>query len=288
MGWETRVPNAWIMRRHSLSVDGGQVILADRRAQRMELSWQCPRLEPDVPHSLENAIAKLRGEQPGRKINQLPSIKNWMGLVYGENPRIYRALHFDRTHRVLLQATLSLDGNRETTHAWIRQILASTSVTARPEDATRWTAFGIDCTVPSSCMLTDVRVVPMDAQFRFKNRSGDRLRRRSASFRARRLGMARDWFDGNMEAWVRGRALGPEPTLHTEGGGPDRVVQAESERPLFPFLCGLGPREKETLWAWFHGEMNSVYVATLLNGSLVNWAVGDFRLRACPEGFLNT
>lgn len=279
MGLRMCVPRTWEIKRHGISPVRGSLIFVDRRRQRLEINWQRPPKRPHIAHTLEQSIERLRDRDRTVRITQMPDTMGWQGFVYGAEPRFYRGMRFEAEHDCLLQVTLCADGEREESNALARAVLGSIQLEESPEKARHWCVFGLDCTVPDGCVLERAKVFPMDVTLEFDGGKRHRVARRRASFVVRRMGMARDWFNGDTEAFARDRTRSTGPRTHTLGSGPDRVVETTGNVPRFFFLGEWGPQEDESLRCWFSPVVNSMYVMTLRDGSRANLTLNDFTVK---------
>ena len=285
MGLSMCVPLDWEIRRHGISPDAGALVFVDRRVQRMEVVWRRLAKEPDLNRTMEHALDSVRHGNPDSHITaHLPSrISGWQGFVYGDAPRVYRALSYVSQYNVLVQATLSLDGNREETHAGLREILGHLSVNEDPEKATRWRAFGIDCRVPDTWTLLEAKVKPMDARLTFDCGNKRRVSKMRSTCEIRRMGMARDWFDGDLHSFAKSRVLGLDPHVVSEFNGNREVLKVDAAQGRFFFLGKLGPKERQQLRIWHAPEANSMFVINLSNPGLRGVNLDALQVESCAD-----
>lgn len=283
MGISLCVPSDWEIRRHGISPEAGSLVFVDRRIQRMEVIWQRPAKEPDVAQTVNHAMDAVGNEHPDTHVSShLPSrISGWQGFVYGDSPRVYRALTYHAEWNVLLQVTLSLDGSREETHTGCRDLLASVTVNAAPDKATRWRAFGIDCRVPEAWTLLEAKVNPMDVRLKFDCGNKRRVVKTRSIYEIRRMGMAQDWFDGDLYSFAKSRAAGAHPHVLTESEGQPEIVRVEASQGRFFFLGGLGPKDRQHLRIWKDPEVNSMFVISLSNPGLGGVTLDAARVESC-------
>jgi len=276
MGLSLQVPAAWEICRHGISPGEGLLALADRRRQRMVLSWRRPGGEPDRGRMLEVEREKAR-EESGEDVETWTAPGGWCGLAYGGASRLFRCLRYWAAHDFLLEATLSLEAEARP-ESLARQVLGRVALREDPDRATRWRAFGIDCRVPGEWKLSEARVLPMDVRLRF-DCGGRFWSKKRSIFELRRMGMAGDWFDGDLEALARRQAIGPHPRLHAEGGEPP-AVSGESSRGRFFRAGRFGPRNRQTFRLWQAPEINSVFVLTLYDPDAARVSLDQVRAGA--------
>lgn len=285
MGLRMRVPPDWEIRRHGISPDAGSLVFVDRRVQRMEVMWQRPAKEPDLNRTAEHAVDAVRHTRPDTRISaHLPArLNGWQGFVYGDAPRVYRALSYHLDHNVLVQVTLSLDGIREKSHALCRDILSAFAVHEAPDKATHWRAFGIDCRVPDMWTLLEADVKPMDVRLKFDCGNKRRLSKACSICEVRRMGMAREWFDGDLYSFAKSRAPGKDPRVMTESEGQPEVVRVDASQGRFFFLGGLGPKDRRHLRIWHASEVNSMFVVSLSNPGPGGVNLDAVRVESCTR-----
>ena len=283
MGLALKVPADWAIRRHGLSPQEGHLILADRRAQRMELHWQRPGKAPDEARTVQHGIERLRKEQPEAKVTQMPRNTGWTGFVYGREPRLYRGVFYEPAHNVLLQVSLSLPGDRAATNQVARSVLRSVVVVEPPDRASNWKAFGISCTVPPHWKLSSAQVYPMDVRFKFDCGKISRLRKTRTTCQIRRIGMAEDWFDGDLRAFAQTQAVGRATSVTaTETREAGEVIQIESSCPRFFFLGRCGPLDRRSLRVWRNRPDNSIFILALDNPRHARASLDQINVPANP------
>jgi len=266
MGLALRVPGDWHIRQHGVSPAAGKLVFVDRRVQRMEILWSRPSQEPDIARMVRHGIEAVQNDQPNLHISpHLPGgITGWEGFSYESNPRVYRVLHYHADDNVLLQVTLSLDGIREDTHRQARGLLSALTVAENPDRATHWRAFGLDCRLPAACVLRHAKVHPMDVRFEF-----DLMPERKHGFARpgsvvlRRLGMAGDWYEGDLLAYARRRTTGLRSEIRMEAGSTPPVCRVTTRVKAPGFPGKFGAKHTEILRLWHNPATNSLFELTL-------------------------
>lgn len=281
MGLHLSVPAHWELRRHGLLPDTGALVWVDRYAQRLELRWQRLAKEPDLTRMLQFRREELKREDDKRTLSELPSgLRPWQGVLYGMEPRLCHALHYDTRHQVLLQLTFSLTGSREEINQQLREILSTVEVAEPPKAATHWRAFGLDVRVPAAWTLDQAKVLPMDARLTFSCPARRRWTRLKPQVEVRRLGMVREWFDGDLSAFARSRSLDPAHAV-VEGDGDQRRVRASQAR--FPMLGKLGPRDHEASLVRHLAAQNAMLTVTLRHPGLTRATLDDLEVQGVPR-----
>ncbi|TVR47692.1 MAG: PqqD family protein [Puniceicoccaceae bacterium] len=286
MGLRLSVPAHWELRKHGVLPEAGALVWVDRYAQRLDLRWQTVKQDPDLDRMVQHRREQLASEDPDRILSELPSGQRpWRGVLYGMNPRICHALYSDPAHKVLLQLTFSLEGTREEINRLLREILATVTVAEAPAAATRWRAFGMDVRVPESWCLDSAKILPMDARLTFSCPTRRRWSKIKPAVEIRRMGMAREWFDGDLEAFARSRAL--DAANARLEGDPSRL-RVRSSRPRFPLVGTLGPVEHEERLIRHLREQNAMLMMTLRNAEMARAGLDEVVVegirRAHPAG----
>ncbi|MCC5844583.1 MAG: PqqD family protein [Verrucomicrobia bacterium] len=282
MGLRIAVPAHWELRRHGMSPEAGALVWVDRHAQRLELRWLRPEKEPDPARMVEHTRDALKKDQPDLHLSNLPSgLRPWQGVLHGQEPRICQTAAYFPDHRVLLQLTFSLEGEREALNRLLREILSSVAVAEDPARATRWRAFGIDCTVPETWTLRRAEILPMDARLQFSCPKRGRLQRQNTLFEVRRLGMVREWFDGNLVRFAESRALGPAPEIRADIND-GKSIWVDSSLGRFPLLGGFGPKDREQLKLWHEPSQNAMFILRLFNPGSGVHRIDDVQVAGVP------
>jgi hypothetical protein len=279
MGLRIAVPAHWELRRHGMSPDAGVLVWADRRDQRLELRWLRPQKEPDPARMVQHTREALRRERPDLHLSNLPSgFRPWQGLLHGREPRICQTVAYFPGHTVLLQLNFSLEGENAEVKRLLRDILATVDVAEPPSRATRWRAFGIDCTVPMGWTLQRAEILPMDARLQFACPKRSRFHRHPAICDVRRLGMAREWFDGHLVRFAKSRAMGSKPEVRPD---PDdgKSVWVRSAQGRFPLLGRFSPRDHEELRVWHEPAQNAMFVLRMHNPRRTSRPLGEVQVR---------
>jgi hypothetical protein len=286
MGLQLSVPAHWELRKHGVLPEAGALVWVDRYAQRLELRWQKVKQEPDLNRMVQHRREQLQSEDPERSLSDLPSGQRpWQGVLYGMEPRVCHALYYDSEHSLLLQLTFSLDGSREEINRLLREILATVQVAEAPETATHWRAFGLDVRVPEVWRFSGAKVLPMDASLTFACPTRRRWSKIKPAVEIRRMGMAREWFDGDLEAFARSRALNAAKAQIENDANRLRLHSAQ---PRFSLVGTLGPVEHEERIIRHVPEQNAMLMLTLRNAEMARASLDDVTVkgvrRAKPEG----
>jgi len=286
MGLHLSVPAHWELRKHGILPEAGALVWVDRYAQRLELRWQTVKREPALNRMVQHRREQLTSDAPERPLSDLPSgLRPWQGVLYGMEPRICHALYYDMAHRVLLQLTFSLDGSREEINRLLREILATVRVVEAPSAATHWRAFGMEVHVPESWRFSGAKVLPMDASLSFSCPTRRRWSKIKPAVEIRRMGMAREWFDGDLEAFARSRALN---AAKAQLEGDAACLHVRSAQPRFSLVGTLGPVEQEERIIRHAPDQNAMLMMTLRNAEMARARLDEVRIesvrRAKPAG----
>lgn len=160
------VPVEWSIVRHGLRTGKGRLLLADRRDQRMQLSWTRCANPPDLTEAIRQYREKDRLEWPTGRFVDLTPATPWRGYRhYRDDSALTRAGRYESRLRRWIEMTLDwphgCDTELETA------ILQSFRVP--DESRPRWRAFGVDVHVPNGYQLARAEVKPARVTLRFEN-----------------------------------------------------------------------------------------------------------------------
>ena len=270
MGVAFEAPADFATARHDLRHEAGRLVLVDRARQRLQLTWSALPDDADPePEALARdwrkrvlAAAPARGplEPPPELLDLralLPAggIVPWAGWVSGDGT-LTRTDAVARIGGMLVDAVLLDRAGRGLRPAPdTLRLLASAAPADLPEDATRWTAFGLDAAAPAGWEATAARHEPAASVLAFAGPD-----RRTA--RLWRRGMAASWFDGDAAALLD--ASTPDGVAAAPAvGGPPGAVAAAGREPARPWarLSGKGRHRRDLLW--HDAEQNAVLGVTV-------------------------
>jgi hypothetical protein len=275
MGLSFVVPEQWQLVRHGLSPDDGRLVFVDRRRQRLTVSWAKCAERPDLGRLIDDyERQRLKQESEGRfRIRG-----SWRGLVqrdeFGE--RVCRAVTYESGLLVEVQLLLEADAEnpRQALSHFVRDFAFESS-----EGARRWTAFDVDLVVPPRHRLESTDVKPADVRLSFEQHD-EEGRHTGLEVTVRRLGMARSWFDGDLEALVRSHWPKWSLNVHAESGASGEVRgDGLGPGPVFRRWLKLVPRIQ--FRAWSVPEENAIYELAVVGpqrGTDVNVEPYELRL----------
>ncbi len=195
LGMHLAVPEAWEIVRHALGAERGSLALADRRRQRLQVSWIRAEAEPDVKRTLSDYRADELAEDPDCKLTRLERTAGWRGFRRrGEAGTITRAGRYLAALKRWVEMVVSWPEAVDT--GLERRLLEGFEVDDEADPPRRWRAFGLDIRVPPEWPLAEVSARPADASMTFR-----KDRRREAV--VRRLGAVDAWFGGDLAAFLR-------------------------------------------------------------------------------------
>ncbi|MEL7087642.1 MAG: hypothetical protein AAGL98_04250 [Planctomycetota bacterium] len=218
LGLRFELPRPWEIIRHGISPRKGSLAFADRRRQRLQVTWTSCVKRPDVARLLSDHRDRQRAIDTDAVFVTPTLPAGWRGLErrFGGSGsgsgdqaagRVRAARYDDATDR-LIEVVLALDPQDPADALLTEQVLDGLRVTGRAEDARRWRAFGIDAELPSGWRLQRTAVRPADVTLMFVPRATKRpaepYRPWPRSVTLRRRAMAGVWFDGDWQALFRG------------------------------------------------------------------------------------
>lgn len=287
MGVRFDLPADWAIVRHGLDPRQGQLTLADRRRQRIQLNWRTLDSEPDLQRMAEDYRARQREQDPECDVNLLRQVRHWRGTVRHADggATLTRAMTYSDDHDRLIEV-VAIEDERSRAAGWdVRDWLQSVSVDAAGEDATHWRAFGLDVHLPDDgpWRLRRARVLPMDVTLVFEKPEASR-HRIPAVVRVRRQAMASDWLSDDLDAHLRqtvdGQALEttePRITAHAAAA----VVGLEAGPRVSRWAGRLRAIHAE---AWHCEESDTVFSLVRLWPRRRDGAADDPNVRCCEGG----
>jgi hypothetical protein len=283
-GMRFPTPDRWEVCRHSVSCRNGSLVLADRRRQRLELTWRdCPR-EPDLAHGCRDLRDRFRAEDGEDRCRPLPAVRGWTGFVrrtHADSGVAY-AMRWDPASGRIFQANVVLRDDDPIPHDRMTEsILAGFRDSGFVDRSVRWKAFGIDCRPPSGWTLASTRVIPMDVTFRFRRDAEGGHAPDAGEAAVQRLGMADTWFNGDARAYLRCAAAGSRFTFVETSLGGHRAVAAAAPHKTRPWQRITGHRRERRELLWQCERVNSVFRITAVGSAKRDVTPEDFSAR-CP------
>ncbi|MCG3147144.1 MAG: hypothetical protein PCFJNLEI_00581 [Verrucomicrobiae bacterium] len=227
------VPPTWEVIRHRNNPDEGQLHLADRHGEQMQIFWKRMKEAPAIAARL----AELAGGGPRRRIVE------HHGWQVSFGPPTFAARYDDT---ILLTLVFPLVAT-----APVRAILESYRPNHGPER--HWAAFGLDCVLPAEFHPTEVKAMPALQVMHFENS-------RNESVTIHRYGMLALILGADDLATFFARTKGPRTQLRRTGtfrqAGKYPGVEL-SYRSRSGKLWGRG-REGH-VWIWQCDEFQRLY-----------------------------
>lgn len=254
-GFEFRVPRDWEINRHTLGFETGKLVLVDRRRQRVDLLWRTVTAQPDLRHHSRELQKRVKGESADGEMLELKTVPGWSGfwLRLDDTSSLTYAFKWHRESGRLVQATVvTRKDDPIGQNSLLRAILSSFRDIGWKSKPIRWKAFGLDCESPPDWELIETDIKPMNVKLTFlrSDRENKKKENGDGEIILQRFGMAGSWFDGDTQAFVRGK----EPKLDFEFSrqeyrGHDAIsAVARHENKLFHKLRGGGRFHQELLW----------------------------------------
>lgn len=285
MGIRFDVPARWSIIRHSLAPDRGNLALADRYRQRLQVIWTQCRKRPDLAKMISDHRSRQQESDSDAVFRPLKAVSGWRGLSREREPGVWltRAAHYDpQTKRLVEVILLSRD---DEPGDLLHQVLRSLSVVSPPRDATRWCAFGLDVTVPVDWRLVKAQIKPADVTLKFRwvkpnSKNDGRVTRKSREATIRRLAMAESWYEDPEHFYLRRGNITDLRLQPARFAGHDATAASGIEKgpPLKRFLGWL--RQRHDL-LWRCRQDNAIYHILTLAPASDPGNPQQFQVRCC-------
>lgn len=119
----------------------GQIVLADRRHQRLQVQWKPAGAEPDLTRMFDDI--RKSGKKPAR---DLAGVSGWTGLVIQHEPgHVTHAGRYFAARKILVQVILVWPGRRD--EQCERRILGSIALW-EDQPTVHWQALGLSLRLP--------------------------------------------------------------------------------------------------------------------------------------------
>ena len=268
------VPADWEIVRHSTKGEQGRLVLIDRRAQRMQLSWLAVERPPDIAHMLEDQKSRDLEDDDTSNIDNIDRVGRWRGYrALSDDRRVTRAAWYDQTRRRLIEIVLTWPD--EVDRALERELLDSFECPLEPKGESHWQAFGLDVTAPAEWDMEKVTAKVADSVFRF--------RRDRAEAILRRRGMTDEWFSGSVRGLVEEEldkgVVKTEDTRHR--GHPACYSESREQVSRFRRISGQARVRRDLVWHC--PESRAVFRVTTLSRRREPVMPSAFDLRCCGE-----
>lgn len=244
MGLSLRVPADWEIVRHSLVPRKGGLTFVDRRHQRLQATWtQCVK-PPLMDRMLDDHRARQLKDEPEASFERFRHPTGFEGLhrLYDDGRVITRLARFDQATDRLLELVVLHKPERDDA-GLLDALAAAARITARPEAARRWRAFGLDITAPDGFIAVGCQANPADVTVQFaKAGTKKHAGRPGPTATVRRLGMADGWFAGDLEKTLK--ALEPKARFTFDKGGAIHEQPTGADPSVTATAVEAGPRLK--------------------------------------------
>ncbi|MBD3422530.1 MAG: hypothetical protein GF398_20635 [Chitinivibrionales bacterium] len=197
LGLYFHTPLEWEIVRHGSKQDLGRLVFIDRRNQRMQLTWTACSGKPDVTRIFEDYRSKDREQYPECELSKAFRVAKWYGYHRTvDSKMVTRAAYFDKLYNRWLDVVLVWpDGyNQQTADLFFK----SFKTVGSRNGVMTWQAFETHFTVPAQWRLTSTEIIPARCTFTFEQDKDQLVVCRHA--------MAKAWFDGDLEKYVRSRS----------------------------------------------------------------------------------
>jgi len=195
LGLRWWAPAEWEIVRHSTRADRGVVTMVDRRRQRFELIWREVPTRPDLEQLLDNYRSRDLEHNPDFRFETFRS-SGWLGHRRwgGRGKALTRGARYAPEAGRLVEMVLPWPGRIESRLE--AAMLEGFEAIAPAAEARRWKAFDLEVRMPGAWRLSKVKSLSGDLRLFFD--LGPR-----AEAVLRRIKSAHDWFDGDVERFVR-------------------------------------------------------------------------------------
>lgn len=249
LGLKLEVPGDWSIARHGVDAERGVLVLVDRLAERLALSWRTLDAIPEVAQ----VVAAERAEDIAKLPECLTAdvrISGWHGYrrtVAGEST--IRAARYDPCSRRLIQAELSVEPKLGRTTRVTEQLLNGIRCVPGSEPR-RLRAFGVDVTLPPNLELHHTTIQPASVTFEFVN-AAHMAEQSGGTAVLHRMAMADAWYRGNcldvIERESPGIALHKTQVLRVNGHAAG-YAEGDASGTRFARWIGRGRTRRATVW----------------------------------------
>ena len=287
LGLRLRVPAAWEIVRHSLSLENGRLVFVDRRRETLRIFWRDCERAPDLTRMVSDQRSKDVLEFPGANIKELKGYSGWQGTLreQGNDERSVHAVHYDFRTQRLVQAIVTEVGDEPQGKSLRAALLSGIEVVAKASDARQVCAFGLNVTVPLGFRLIKAAVKPADVTFEFEEVDAKHSRPTGKTVTVHRMGMAAAWAPENKQGLLAKET--PQLRLSdvqrtSRGKHVAFVAQGQEVHPRLLSLLGLGRKGDAVLW---HCEnKNAIYSVATQYLKRRPLEVSEVSALCCDEG----
>lgn len=181
LGLRLELPRRWEVIRHGISGRKGSLALADRRRQRLQVTWTSCVKRPDVGRLLSDHRDRQKTIDADAAFVKPTLPVGWRGLerrfappadsksqnAQDETAILVRAARYDKPTDRLIEVVLDVDPHDPADAALAEQVLGGLRVVGKAEDAQRLQAFGINADLSEGWRLHRTAVQPADVTLVF-------------------------------------------------------------------------------------------------------------------------
>jgi hypothetical protein len=250
-----QIPVTWEVVAYKKNSGDGQLVLADRHGETLQVFWRTIAATPKVPALLQKLVEE---NFPGRfSVAQiranLQSVGGWDVFLAPATDLPVFAGRYLPDERALLEVTFPPHVQRAP--GIVREVLES----YRPNTGAirRWAAFGLDLEIPADYELDEVRPWPAAQRLRFEHRKG-------YSITAHRYGMlSRQLAHDTLESFFA-RLKGGGTRIYKKrdflkGNRYPGVELEYGTRGTGGITSLLSPRWRGHVWVWRCDEQQRLY-----------------------------
>ena len=195
MGMRWQVPRDWEILGHAVDPLRGRLMLADRRRQRMQLSWARLDRRPDLEQAIADHRSRDMAADEAAQMSELLRPHGWVGYTrWADRGALSRFTRYEPELAYWIDLVVSHPVSHDPA---LDEALAAGFEALDPQQPPHWRAFGLDVRTPLGWRLTKAHVNVADVTLRFAEADGP------AEAAVRRLGMIDAWFLGDVQQWLR-------------------------------------------------------------------------------------
>jgi hypothetical protein len=176
----------------------------------------------------------------------------WRGIEWKNEGGVHtQIVRYDAESQRLLEARIWAERRSAEQRAFVERLLAEVRCAEPAAKCRHWEAFGVRSVVPAGFELAGSVVQPASVCLRFEA-TAERGGARPAAAEVWRLGMARAWFDGDLERLLRARlpqVTFEQSTVVEYRGARARLMEGWEESPRFERWLGRARRLRTLAWA---------------------------------------
>ncbi len=195
------LPDDWEMLGYSTGTARGWCWFADRRRERLELTWQSVKGVPDLARMNREYAAKMTDELEFENVRQ-QRIHQWRGAIGDKGEKaISRFVRHLSNENIIVELVFHWPESREREleEATLTSVRESPMIETAGAKLQRWRSFGMDICASGDYLLQNVAVQPAHAKMAFGP-----VKPAHSIFTEEytRMGMTAHWLRGGVDEWL--------------------------------------------------------------------------------------